>query len=110
MCLPLVALLLAAFVQAGLIVSDQTRLWLGAREAARTAVVEPDMEAIEQAAQRSGLTPVRISVHPQPALRSQGEPLKVEVGYSPRSLIPLLGPLLANLELHASATMRIEQP
>jgi Flp pilus assembly protein TadG len=110
LCLPVVALMLAALVQSGIIVSDQTRLWLAAREAARTAVVEPDPMMIQQAAERSGLAPVSISVQPQAALRSQGQPLKVEVAYRPSAVLPLLGPLLAGLELHANATMRIEQP
>jgi Flp pilus assembly protein TadG len=110
LCLPVVALMLAALVQVGVIVSDQTRLWLVAREAARTAVVEPDLGLIQQAAERSGLAPVSVSVQPRSALRSQGRPLKVEVAYRPRAIVPLLGPLLAGLELRAHATMRIEQP
>jgi hypothetical protein len=34
----------------------------------------------------------------------------VSLGYRPRSIIPLLNPLMGTLELHASTTMRIEQP
>jgi hypothetical protein len=110
LCLPLVALLLAALLQAGVIVSDQTRLWHAAREAARAAVVDPDPRAIRQGAESSGLSPVSLTVRPQAPYRSQGQPLTVSVGYRPRSIVPLLNPLVGKLELHARATMRIEQP
>ena len=110
LCLPLVGLLMAVLLQVGVVVADQTRLWHGAREAAREAVVDPDVAKITQKAESSGLTPVAVTVEPQPAYRSQGLPLTVSLRYQPRSLIPLLQPLLANLQLHASATMRIEQP
>jgi Flp pilus assembly protein TadG len=110
LCLPLVALLIGVLLQVGVIVVDQTRLWQGAREAARAAVVDPDPATITQKAQSSGLTPLTVSVEPQPPYRSQGRPLTVSLRYQPRSIIPLLQPLLANLELHARATMRIEQP
>jgi hypothetical protein len=110
LCLPLVALLLAALLQIGVIVSDQTRLWHAARGAARAAVVDPDPRKITQGAESSGLFPVSLTVRPDAPYRSQGEPLTVSVGYRPRSIIPLLNPLMGALELHASATMRIEQP
>jgi Flp pilus assembly protein TadG len=110
LCLPLVALFLLTVVQVGLIVSDQTRLWYGAREAARTAVVDPDLRVITQAAQRSGLDGVDVSVRPQPAVRSEGRPLTVALTYRPRSIIPVLSGLVGSIELHANATMRIEQP
>jgi Flp pilus assembly protein TadG len=110
LCLPLVGILAAALLQVGVVIADQTRLWHGAREAARQAVVDPDPAKITQRAESSGLAPVLVAVRPQPAYRSQGRPLTVSVRYRPRSIIPLLHPLLANLELRASATMRIEQP
>jgi hypothetical protein len=49
-------------------------------------------------------------VHPQPAYRSQGRPVTVALEYSPRSVLPLLAPLVGGIRLHATATMRIEQP
>jgi hypothetical protein len=97
-------------LQVGVVVADQTRLWHGAREAAREAVVDPDPSKITQTAESSGLTPLSVSVEPPPAYRSQGRPLTVLLRYEPRSIIPFLQPLLANVELQARATMRIEQP
>ncbi|MDP9224482.1 MAG: pilus assembly protein [Actinomycetota bacterium] len=110
LCLPLVALLAGLLVQVGVLVSDQTRLWQGAREAARAAVVDPDPGQITAAAERSGLSPVSVSVSPQPAYRSQGAPLTVAVAYRPRGAFTLLDPIGMGIELHAAATMRIEQP
>jgi hypothetical protein len=110
LCLPVLAVLLCVLVQAGAIVSDQTRLWHAAREAARAAVVDPDLRKITQSAESSGLAPVSVSVRPQAPYRSQGRPLTVSLGYRPRSIIPLLNPFMGTLELHASTTMRIEQP
>ena len=110
LCLPLLVLCLSALVQAGVLVSDQTRLWHGAREAARTAVVDPNPVAISESAGRSGLKPLSMTVRPPVPYRSQGQPLTVALMYRPRSIIPWLSPLLNNLQLHASATMRIEQP
>ncbi|HEX3326931.1 MAG TPA: TadE/TadG family type IV pilus assembly protein [Actinomycetota bacterium] len=110
LCLPLVAILLAVLLQVGVVVCDQTRLWHAAGEAARQAVVDPDPRQIAQAAKRSGLAPISLSVRPQPSYRSQGRPVTVALEYSPRSILPLLGPLVGGIRLHATATMRIEQP
>jgi hypothetical protein len=110
LCLPLVALLVAALLQVGVIVSDQTRLWHGAGEAAREAAVDPDPGQITQAAERSGLAPVLLSVNPQAPYRSQGRPVTVALAYHPRAVFALLAPIVGAMVLHASATMRIEQP
>jgi hypothetical protein len=110
LCLPLVALLVAALLQVGVIVSDQTRLWHGAGEAAREAAVDPDRTRIVDAAERGGLVPVSVSVNPQAAYRSQGRPVTVVLAYRPRPVFPLLAPVVGAIELHATATMRIEQP
>ena len=110
LCLPLVALLLAAVVQVGLLVADQARLWHAAREAARTAVVEPDPNAARQAVRRVGLDHVDVGIVPEPAHRVQGKPLRVSLSYRPPDRVPLLGKLVRRVELRAAATMRIEQP
>jgi Flp pilus assembly protein TadG len=110
LCLPVIAVLLAALLQVGVIVSDQTRLWDAAREAARVAVVDPNPQAITQAAERSGLAPVTTSIRPQAALRAQGRPLTITLAYRPRAVLPLLRGVVDGIELHAAATMRIEQP
>ncbi|CAN5603062.1 hypothetical protein BH24ACT26_BH24ACT26_15680 [soil metagenome] len=110
LCLPLVALLLAGFVQVGVLVGDQVRLWHAAREAARVAVVDPDLDSARAAAERGGLSGLTLDVRPDAAFRVQGRALTVSLSYVPTRRIPLLGRLLDSLELHAQATMRIEQP
>lgn len=110
LCLPLVALLAAALVETGGIVSDQVRLWHAARDAARLAVVDPDASDVAKAAEDAGLHPVEVTVSPAPPLRSAGRPLTVFLHYHPAARVPLVGNLLDGLTLSASATMRIEVP
>lgn len=110
LCLPFLALLLAALVEIGLVVGDQARLWHAAREAARAAVVDPDPAAVRAAAERTGLDGLRVSIDPEPAQRVQGEPLTVSLTYEPDGRIPLVGELVSQVALHAEATMRIERP
>lgn len=108
--LPILALLLAGLVEMGLLVADQGRLWHAAREAARVATVDPDIDDVRAAAERPGLAPLEIDVAPQPHLRRQGDPLTVSLVYRPRGRVPLFGELLRRLTMRADATMRIEQP
>ena len=110
LCLPLIALVLGAVVQTGLVVSDQGRLWHAAREAARVAAVDDDPRAIEAAAAAGGLEPLDVRTEPRSIYRRQGDPVTVSVSYHPRSRVPLIGTLFERLELSARATMRIEQP
>lgn len=110
LALPILALFLAAIVEVGLIVSDQARLWHAAREAARVAAVDPDLEDVRAAAERPGLRPLDVSASPAPQWRRQGDPVSVEVRYTPRSRLPLFGVLVDRVELSASGVMRIEQP
>ena len=90
---------------------DQIRLWHAAREAARIAVVDADPEDIEAAARRSGLQPLHVTVDPERAARTSGEPLTVHLAYEPRGHVPVVTDLLyGGLTLNAEATMRIERP
>lgn len=108
--LPILALLLAGLVEIGLLVADQGRLWHAAREAARVAVVDPDMEDVRAAAERPGLAPLDLEVTPESHLRRQGDPLTVSLRYHPPARVPLFGRFLRRVALEADATMRIEQP
>lgn len=108
--LPLLALVLAALVEVGLVVADQGRLWHAAREAVRVAVVDPDLDDVEAAAERAGLRPVSVAVDPPAHLRRQGDPLTVTLVHRPRARVPLFGVVLDRVALEAVATMRIEQP
>jgi Flp pilus assembly protein TadG len=110
LCLPVVALVLAAAVEIALLGGDQLRLWHAAREAARTAVVDPDPAAVYAAVQRSGLEGVRVMVSPAAGHRVAGRPLTVTLAYGPAHGIPLLRNVLAPLTIEASTTMRIEVP
>ena len=110
LCLPLIAVVLGAVVQTGLVVADQGRVWHAAREAVRVAAVEDDPKAIEAAAAAGGLAGLDIRTEPLSIYRRQGDPVTVTVGYHPRSTVPLVGELFERLELTARATMRIEQP
>lgn len=110
LCLPILVLVLACVVEIGLLVGDQVRLWHAAREGARIAVVDPAMEEVRGAAESAGLEPLEVAITPGPTERRPGAPLTVAVSYKPRTRVPLLGALFERTELHAAATMRIEQP
>ncbi len=110
LCLPFLVLVTAAVVEVGLIGADQLRMWHAAREAARVAVVDPDPAAAREAAERSRLAPLRISIEPDGPDRTQGAPLTVNLTHQPKGHLPLVGLLSGSIELRARATMRIEQP
>ena len=110
LCLPILAAVLAAVVEICLLAGDQVRLWHAAREAARVGVVDSSEGAARAAADRSGLQRLELSLTPAPAFRVQGRPLTVSLAYQPQGRVPLIGELVSLLELHARATMRIEEP
>ena len=110
LCLPVVALVLAAGVEVGALASDQARLWHSAREAARVAAVDPDEEAVTGAARAAGLEDVEVVVRPPSTYRIQGDPVTVELSYQPQAGVILLAPLVERMTLSAQATMRVEQP
>lgn len=108
--LPLIAAVLGALVELGLLFADRARLMHAAREAARVAVVDADPGAVRAAAEATGLNGLEMSVTPAPSNRRQGDPLTVDLRYHPEGRIPLVGELFERLELQASATMRVEVP
>ena len=108
--LPLLVVLLAAVFEVGMIGLDQLRLWNAAREAARTAVVDPDPAHIQRAAERSGLHPLDIAIDPETLRRTAGSPLTVRLAYRPDGRVPLISNLIDGVTLRADATMRIERP
>ncbi len=110
LCLPVVALVLAAVVEVGALASDQARLWHSAREAARVAAVDPDVQDVSAAATAAGLEDVELVVRPSPTYRIQGDPVTVELSYKPRAGVILLAPVVERMTLSARATMRVEQP
>jgi len=109
LCLPLVMLLLLLVVQVGVIVRGQVLVTHAAREAARAAAVDTDPAAAERAAEAS--TPLaadRLSVRSS-GRAGPGSRVRVDVRYRLATDVPLVGPMLPDLDLQASATMRVER-
>ena len=109
LALPLVALLLLALVQLGFLVRDQVLVVHAAREGVRQAAVDSSTDGVRRAASgSSGLAPSRLRV----AMAARGGPgthVQVTVTYRAPTDIPLVGAMLPDLDMHASATMRVER-
>lgn len=106
--LPLVALLLLALLQTGLVLRDQLLVVQAAREGAREAAVSPQRARVEAAVRRAA-----------PGLK---DGLEVLVDRGPRTgdlatvavralpaRVPAVGRVLGGHRLEASATMRVER-
>ena len=104
--LPLVCALLLAVVQVGLVVHAQLVVVHAAREAARAAAVDSHAGAAYAAV--VGGTPLdvrRVEVD----VRGAGDDrVEATVRYSFATDVPLVGALVDDLELVASAVMRVE--
>ena len=106
--LPVVLVLAFLVVQVGLVVRDQVRVVHAAREGARAAAVSPDPGAAAGAVDRNGgLAPDRTEVTTSPR-GGRGSEVTVVVTYRAATDLPLVGPLLPDLDLSADATMRVE--
>jgi Flp pilus assembly protein TadG len=107
--LPLVVLMLLAVVQVGLLVRAEVLVTHAAREAARAAAVDPDPQAAAKAAAlATTLDPQHLSVQVN-GRNGPGSRVQVEVTYTAATDVPLVGRLLGDVTLHATATMRVEQ-
>jgi Flp pilus assembly protein TadG len=108
--LPFLATMLLAVVQVGLVVRDQILVTHAAREAARSAAVDPSPAAAREAAiHGSGLPATRLEV----TLSHRGGPgsrIGAVVVYRTPTEVPLVGRLVGELTLEAEATMRVEDP
>ena len=103
--LPLVCLLMLAVVQIGLVVHAQLVVVHAAREGARAAAVDEHPLAAQVAVVAG--TPLdqnQITV----TTDSVGERVRVEVTYEYSTDVPLVGALMPDLDLSATATMRRE--
>ena len=106
--LPLVVILLLAVVQIGLLVRAEVLVTHAAREAARSAAVDADPQAAVRAATlATTLDPDRMNVQVQ-GRNGSGSRVQVDVTYTATTDIPLVGGLIGDVTLHASATMRVE--
>ena len=106
--LPLVVLLLLAVVQVGLLVRAEVLVTHAAREAARSAAVDSDPQAAARAAAvATTLDPHRMTVRVE-GRNGPGSRVRVEITYDAPTDVPLVGGLIGDVTLHASATMRVE--
>jgi Flp pilus assembly protein TadG len=108
--LPLVAVLLLALVQVGLILRDHVLVVHAAREGARAAAVSPDPGVARRGALRAAaLDATRVDVSESPSgRRIRGSTVRVEVRYRSPTDVPLVGRLLGDVQLRGEATMRVE--
>ena len=102
---PIIFTLLLALVQVGLVVRAQILVTHAAREGARVAAVGEDPMAAAVAS--SGLDPRRMEVD-RTSSEAAGDVVTVTVTYAAPTDVPLIGSLLADVDLEAHATMRIE--
>ena len=106
--LPLVVLLLLGVVQIGLLVRAEVLVTHAAREAARAAAVDADPDAATHAATNSSsLDAARMKIDVR-GRDGPGSRVQVEVTYTAPTDVPLIGPLLGDVTLQATATMRVE--
>jgi len=103
--LPVIVLAGLAVIQIGLVVRDQMGVVHAAREAARAASVHRDPDAPARAAHRT-LPNADVEVGPRPHV---GDEITVTVRYHSVTSLPLVGALMPDPDLHASATMRVER-
>jgi TadE-like protein len=105
--LPLVALVLAAVVQVGLVVRDQVLVVHAAREVARELAVDDKAEEpghIAQTATGGALAQGRLTVE----VSEQGGRIRARVGYRAPIRVPLVRKLVPDVQIAANAEVRSE--
>ncbi len=103
--LPLFFALLVLVFQVAVVGRDEILVTHAARAAVREATVTSDPAAIATAATRS-LPGVAVDVVQR---GSVGQPVQVRVTYVVHANVPLVGSLIPDLTLRASAVMRVER-
>ena len=107
--LPLVVVLLLGLVQVAVVARDQVLVVHAAREAARTAAVDPDVDAARRAAEQAGpLAADRMTVEIS-GRGDVGTRVRAAVSYSVPVRLPVIGAALGDVTLSSSATMRVER-
>ena len=111
--LPLVATLLVLVLQVGVVLRDHVLVVHAAREAARAGVVAEAAadraSAARAGAESSGAFAVG-DAEVTTRLLDAGTRLETTVRHVNRTDLPLVGLLLPDVEVHATATMRVERP
>ncbi len=106
--LPLVVMMMLLVVEVGLVGRDQVLVVHAAREAARAASVGASDDEVRGAAVSAGpLASDRLRVEVARHAQSGGR-VEVRVTYRSRTDLPLIGPLLPDIDLSAEATMAHE--
>lgn len=108
LALPVVMMLLLVLIQVALVVRNQLAVQNAAREAARVAAVDPRPSAASTAATDAGLDhdATHVSVT---GGKGTGGTVRVEVIYHDVTAVPLVGPMLPDLDLHATVAMQNER-
>jgi Flp pilus assembly protein TadG len=106
LCLPLLFIFLLGIVQLVVVVRDQLAVELAAREAARAAAVaEPSAAAADGAASRA------VTLRPLDVVTSStADTVTATVSHLTHTDVPLIGALLPDITVRASATMALEPP
>jgi hypothetical protein len=104
--MPLVALLLLALLQVGVMVRDQLMVLGAAREGVREAIVNRDRGQIEAAA-RAAAPGLNLTLQIERGTE-RGDPARVDVSAKPVQL-PLVGYMVSSVTLKGDATMRLER-
>ena len=103
--LPVLAMLMLALIQIGLLVRVRVMVTHAAREAVREAAVGGDDDDVRRAAAAAAdLDPGRIGV----GVSRAGERVTVNIRYHDPTDVPIVGALLGDARFEAQATMRLE--
>ena len=106
--LPLVVILALALCQVALVVRDQVLVIHAAREAARASAVDADPGVARRSALSSGpLASERVDVGVS-GRAGPGSRVEVVVRYRSPTEVPVIGPLVGDVALSGSASMRVE--
>lgn len=103
--IPLVVLAALAVIQVAVLVRDHLAVEHAAREAVRSASVDPDPHHAVAAAHRT-LPGAEVDVGPRPGV---GEAIDVEVTYRSVTDVPLVGALFPDPTFRSRAVMRVER-
>jgi Flp pilus assembly protein TadG len=106
LCLPLLFMFLLAIVQLLVIVRDQLAVQLAAREAARAAAVAAPAGAAAATAANRAVTLRPLSISTVVSI----DTVTVSVGHVTHTDVPLIGALLPDIAVAATATMALEPP
>ena len=97
--------MLLGVVQLAVIVRDQLAVQLAAREAARAAAVSAGGSSGASAGRSAvALTPLDVRI------AGSGDVVSATVTYVDRTHVPLIGLLLPDVRITATATMKLEPP